>query len=371
MRRTRLLTALLTAPLLASACSRQSAPPPGPPPTVQLDADSVAAVTPGEIETGPLVSGVLRPAVEAALRAEVSGTVVQAPPEPGVAVKAGQVLVRFDESALRQADQAARSALRSAKLAESLARRDAERYERLAKAGAIAPREAETAERGLVSARAAVAEAQSRVSTSRTGLDRASVRAPFDGVVSLRGVKAGDIVQPGAALVTVIDPRTMRLEAAVPADRIGEVKAGQRVDFAVTGYGERRFAGTIERISPVTDPATGQVGVVAVLPNEGGTLIGGLHAEGRVVTERASGLIVPLGAIDRRRLSPQVVRLTDGAIERVPVKLGLMDPIGERVIVTEGVEPGDLVLVGGAQELAPGTRVEVAQARAAAPASGR
>jgi RND family efflux transporter MFP subunit len=349
------------AALALAACGRPAAPPPSEaPPVVQLDADSVAAATPGEVDGGPLVSGLLRPAVEAALRAEVSGTVIAAPPEPGTQVERGQVLVRFDESAVADAEHAAGSAVAAARRDLALARRDAARYRRLADAGALAPREAETAARAAAAARAALADAEARLSSARSARQRAVVRAPFDGVVSARAVKAGDVVQPGAPLVTVIDPASMRLEAAVPADRAGEIALGQPVEFEVTGYGERRFAGTIARISPVADPATGQVGVVAELPNLDAGLIGGLHAEGRVVTRRGHGLVVPLAAIDRRQLAPAVLRLDGGAVERVPVTLGLVDPVGERVIVAAGLSPGDLLLVGGARELAPGTRVEVA-----------
>jgi RND family efflux transporter MFP subunit len=350
----------LLIPLLIG-CGRSAAPP-SEPPIVEVDPSSVAVVTPGEIDTGPLVTGTLRPTREAALRAEVSGTVVEAPPDAGTPVKAGQLLVRFDDRALKEAERSARSALHSARLAEALALRDVSRYEHLAKVGAAAPRDAETAAQQRVAARAAVSDAAARLSSAKNTLDRARVRAPFAGVISTRAVKAGDIVQPGTPLVTVIDPATLRLEAAVPAERIGEIAAGQRVDFAVTGYENRRFEGKIQTVSPAIDPATGQVAVTATLANSE-RLVAGLHAEGRVLTQSKTGLIVPLAAIDRRRLTPEVLRLRDGVVERLAVKLGLIDDVNQRALVVSGLAPGDVILVGAAREIAPGTRVRVADAR--------
>jgi multidrug resistance efflux pump len=78
--------------------------------------------------------------------------------------------------------------------------------------------------------------ARARASTARQQLQRTEVRAPFDGVVSERKVSAGDTAQVGKELVKVIDPRSMRFEGLVSADRLHELKLGQAVSFRVNGY---------------------------------------------------------------------------------------------------------------------------------------
>ena len=96
------------------------------------------------------------------------------------------------------------------------------------------------------------------------------MKAPFSGIVSARQVSAGDIVQIGAMLYTVVNPATMRLEASVPADQLSAVHVGAPVDFSVNGYPGRAFTGRITRINPVADPATRQVRIIASLPNASG-----------------------------------------------------------------------------------------------------
>jgi multidrug efflux pump subunit AcrA (membrane-fusion protein) len=165
-------------------------------------------------------------------------------------------------------------------------------------------------------------------------------------------------------VISVIDPRTMRFEASVPAEQIGDVTLGQTVDFKVTGYGDRAFSGKVSRLAPVTNAATGQVDVTVTIPNLERTLIGGLHAEGRIVTQAVDGPVVALAAVDRRAMTPRLVVLRGGVVQAVPVKLGLVDELGERAQIAEGAVAGDIILFGAAQAIAPGTRAQIVAAQA-------
>jgi RND family efflux transporter MFP subunit len=181
-------------------------------------------------------------------------------------------------------------------------------------------------------------------------------------VVSARNVSRGDVVQVGAPLYTVVDPSVLQLEAAVPAEQIGQVHPGAPVSFSLTGYGARTFTGTVTRLNPVADPITRQVPVYAELANPGNALVGGLFATGRIVTERDSGLVVPASAIDVRNLRPAAERIRGGKVERTDVTLGLRDDRADRVEIRSGVALGDTLLLGTAQGLTPGTAVRVVAA---------
>lgn len=197
-------------------------------------------------------------------------------------------------------------------------------------------------------------------------MGKTSVTSPIAGVVSDRPVNAGDVVQPGGALFTIVDPGSMRLEASVPAGLLGQVRLGAPVRFSVAGYPGRTFTGTVQRINPAADPATRQVPILVTIPNEEGALVGGLFAEGRVQSESRQGIAVPANAVDERGVSPAALRLRAGKTERVPVQLGTRDPESDRVEIVSGLAAGDTVLTGGALGTAPGTPVRV---RAAAPAA--
>jgi RND family efflux transporter MFP subunit len=357
------------AAMLAFACGGSTAPAPERPTAVRVGAEDVARVESGQLERGPVVAGRLTPEKQAVVRSEVGGAITSVRAEPGEQVARNQVLATIDAAALRDQLLSARSAASSARAALAVARREAERMQTLADAGAVATQESENAQRAVTAAQAQVADADARVSSAQEQLSRTTVRSPIDGAVSERPVNAGDVVQPGAALFTIVDPSSVRLEGAIPAAQFSEVHIGDPVHFEVTGYPDRRFDGTVTRINPTADPATGQVRVTVTLPNTGHDLVAGLFARGRIGTEVARGPIVPASAVREEDGATQLTVVRDGKAETVPVTVSLRDPLTEQVLVESGVEPGDLVLLGAAQGLTAGTPVSISAPEAGATAT--
>ncbi len=349
--------------LLATACTGTEAEPQqeAQPPQIQIGRESVAAVKMDEIRTGPLISGQLAPETEATVRAKIGGSVVQTSFDEGQAVGKGAVLVRIEARDLEDATAAAGVAVTSAANALKVAQSELQRTESLVKGGALAQRDLENARNVVANAESQLAAARARGSSARAQLSDTVVRAPIAGVVSDKAVNTGDVVSPGTALYTIIDPTSMRLEASVPSDQIGSLRPGAPVVFTVRGYEGQSFSGRIERISPVADPATRQVSIFVSIPNSGGRLIGGLYAEGRVESQVHRGLTVPANAVDLTAGSPAVTRVRDGKAERVNVTIGLRDPETERIEVLTGLAEGDVLLVGAARGVTPGTPITVTQ----------
>lgn len=356
------VTATVAAALLVlAACSRKVETADTQDEPVTLGAENIAVVTEDTLRSGPTISGQLTPVREARMRAEVSGAIVEVRAEQGQAVARGAVLGRIESASLEEAERSAQATLRQAEAALAQARRDAERSATLAAAGAIPQRDLEEAQQAETRAEAAVADARARLSSAGRQLANATIRAPFSGVVSEKSISLGDVVQPGTALFTVVDPSSMELEAAVPARSMDALRKGKTVRFQVTGYPDRYFEGTIARISPTADPATGQVQIHVAIPNERGTLVGGLFAEGRVATETSIGAAIPRAALDERGLGPVVYRVRNARVRKVAVTTGLRDEIAEQVEITSGVSVGDTVLMGSAQGLADSTIVRIRQ----------
>ncbi len=329
---------------------------------VNVGPEGIIVAKSTEIRIGPAISGTMTPQEAATLRSEISGPVVQTYVEQGQPVKRGQPLARLDDTSIREALLSAQSAARSAKLALDNATRDAERQQRLETAGAVAPRDVEAAQRALAAAQAAMADAQSRLTAAQQQLGKTTFRAPFDGLVSERPVSAGDVVQAGTAIATVVNPASMRLEGSVPAEQLSSLKIGTPVIFTVNGYGTQTFTGRIDRINPTADPATRQVRVYVTIPNEKSTLVGGLFADGRVATESRRGIMIPNTAVDERGIAPIVLRIKSDTVESVPVQLGVHDNGSDQVEIRSGVSAGDTLLANAAQGLAPGTRVRITAA---------
>ncbi|HUF34945.1 MAG TPA: efflux RND transporter periplasmic adaptor subunit [Gemmatimonadales bacterium] len=332
--------------------------PPATEPVITLGPENLSVVELSELRSGPAVSGSLEPQQAATVRAQVAGSVLRAEVDAGQRVKRGALLATMDDTAVRDAYLSARSAVRSAEAALELARRNAERAERLGQAGALAERDLESARWEATNAEGAVADARARLASASDQLSDTRVRAPFDGIVSERQVDPGDVVQLGAELFTIVDPRSLRLEAAVPAEQIGRLQVGTPVEFTVGGLG-RRITGRIERINPVVDPATRQVRIYVSIPNVNQGLAAGLFAEGRVSTDTKRAVAVPVGAVDSRGTTPTLHLLKQGRVTEVTVRLGVRDEVAELVEVLSGVAAGDTVLLGSAQGLTAGSRVQV------------
>jgi RND family efflux transporter MFP subunit len=361
--RTWALRATVALTLFTVACSKKkdegTAAAAAAPQVMLIGPEAVAVVHAEQIRTGPALSGALAPMRSATIRAEMQASVLQTYAEAGQPVRQGQPLAQLDAQVIRDQVLSAKSAVQTAENTAELARRDVQRNETLAKAGAIADRAVEAARNQLLQAEFQVNNSKAQLANANKALEKASVESPFAGIVSARQVSAGDVVSPGTALYTVVDPASMQLEASVPAEQLSQVRVGMPVEFKVTGYPNRSFTGRITRVNPTADPTTRQVKITAALPNVGNTLVGGLFAEGRVATETKQAPMVQASAVDERGLRPSVVRLKNGKIEVVEVSIGIRDAAAETVEITAGLTPGDTVLLGAARGISPGTPVKV------------
>jgi RND family efflux transporter MFP subunit len=329
-------------------------------PGVLIGRENLAVADLTELRSGPAISGSLEPKVEARLRSEIMGSIERTYVDEGQRVRQGVLLAQINDNSIRDAYLSAKSAVRTAESSLQNAQRNAERASRLAQAGALAERDLETAQQNQTNAEGALADARARLASAQKQLANTEVRSPISGVVSERQVAAGDVVQIGGALFTIVDLKTLRLEATVPVEEIDRLKVGTPVEFGVSGF-DRQFTGRIERINPAVDPATRQVRIYVGIPNAGESLVAGLFAEGRVATDARRAIAVPVSAVDRRGTSPVVHRIKRGKVDVVPVQLGVRDEAADMVEVHSGLVQGDTVLLGSAQALTEGTAVKVTQ----------
>ena len=357
-------TVLMTVLTLAAvnACSKEekaSAAETAKAETMVVGPENITVAANGSIMTGPSISGTLEPEREAVLRAQVPGSVLQTYADQGQAVNAGAVLARIDATGIQDAYTSARAGLIAARNVADVAAKDLARNQKLLAAGAIAERDIDQSRRASIAAQAALEDANSRLASAQKAYRSTTVTAPFTGVVSERPVSAGDVVQPGSALFTVVDPSSMRLEASVPAEQLASIRIGVPVNFTVSGYPGRQFVGRIVRINPTADPTTRQVRIYVSIPNAGRALVGGLFATGRLSTATKMGLVVPASAVDVRGTAPFVMRVRQGKVEKVQIQTGLTDKSSESIEVISGLQAGDTLLLGAAQGITPGTAVRI------------
>lgn len=366
------LVAPLVAAMLVAACSKGSAPSAATAAgsaTLLLAAEDVRTLALSARSEGPVVTGSVQPERRADLRAEVSSVVLQVLKENGEPVRRGDVLVRLDDTSIRDGLTSADEAVRAFAQALDQSERQVQRLKTLQAQGMTSMQALEDAEVRRNNAQSELVAARARVVSARQMLQRTEVRAPFDGVVSDRKVSSGDTAQVGKELLKVIDPRTMRFEGLVSADRMSELQIGQRVSFRVNGYPGADFTGTVKRIDAAANSATRQVEVVVAF--SGGELprVAGLYAEGRIETGTTQVLTVPEAAVVRAGDATHVWRVKDQALQKVAVQLGERDARRGEYPVVGGLAAGERILRTPSNALVDGQKVEFAAA-GASPGNG-
>lgn len=319
----------------------------------------VAVAQTGVLQAGIAVTGSLEPREEVEVRAQLAGQVSRVRVEQGSVVREGEILAELDGGALGSQIASADAQIASMQAALANARREAESARLLASEGALADRDLRQAESGLSAAQAQVAAAQAQRAQLADSRSRSVIRAPIGGIVSVRAVSAGEAVNPGQAMFTVVNVDALELAARVPAAEVARVRAGQPVNFTVDGFPNREFRGEVVRIDPVADPATRQVTTYVRLPNPGRELVGGLFATGRIESGTAAeGTIVPVEAVRGEGGARYVLAVQGERIVRLPVEVVGSDEAGGRVAVS-GIDAGTVVVTGPSAGLEVGTRVRV------------
>ena len=317
----------------AQAASKTATPP------LLLAAEDVLTVRNNALASGPSITGTIQPERRADLRAEVQAIVMKVLRENGDVVKKGDLLVQLDDTAIRDALASAVAAERAAEQAHEQAQRQFERMKTLRASGMASAQALDDAEGRRNSTQSDLEASKARVVLARQQMTRTEVRAPFDGVVTERKVSPGDTAQLGKELLKVIDPNSMRFEALVSAENVGDVRPGQAVRFRVNGYGEQEFQGKVRRVSPAANPTTRQVEMLVDFVGSTQPKLAGLYAEGRVETGSHSSLTVPASAVLRDGDKALAFRVQDAKLQKVT--LGVAD---------RDVRTGDYVLKGGLSE---------------------
>jgi len=317
---------------------------PAPPPLL-LSSEDVITLANNSLTSGPSITGSVEPQRRADLRAEVPAVVLAVLKENGDPVKRGDLLVRLDQTSIRDSLNSAEASARAASQAYDQSQRQYERMSKLRQTGVVSMQQLEDVEIARNSAQSEREASRSRVVTARQQLERTEVRAPFDGIVSDRKVSAGDTTQIGKELLKVIDPTSLRFEGFVSADSVGEVQAGQKVWFRIHGFADKDFTGVITRVNPAANTTTRQVEVLVAFddarqqPN-----VAGLYAEGHVETHSVATLSLSSASIVREGDNAFAWRVNDGKLQKVKLALGDRDARSGAFALKSGLSEGDRIL---------------------------
>ena len=312
------------------------------------------------VRTLPL-TGTLAALNEATVKAKVAGELIEVAVREGERVKLGQTLARIDQTevlarvAARQADvEAARALL-------VWAEKNRNTQKALLDKSFISQNAFDNVQSNQDVAIAKLRAAEADLAAAKKSLVDTVLVAPMNGVVAQRHAQPGERVPLDAKLVTIVDLARLELAAAVPAASIGRVKVGQSVTFRVDAFGEREFAGRIERINPATSAGSRTITVYAVIDNPQNVLSSGLFAQGGVILERIDdALIVPASALREEAGQSFVYAIEGATLRRKAVKVGEGDGAGN-LPVLEGLRAGAVIVRHNLGLLREGAPARIAQ----------
>jgi membrane fusion protein (multidrug efflux system) len=331
---------------VATAAADEAAPAPEAKPADTQPVET-ARVEQGELVARYAATATLQAEQEAQIVAEVPGTVLELLVEEGDPVQKGQLLARID---------AAHSQLQLREAEADLQRRknDVERGEKLLARKLIAETSHDQAQSEFAVRRAEVALA-------RVVVAKSEIRAPFDGIVTRRWIKRGQLLAANAPVFDVADFRDLRADLRVPERDAVALAAGQPVSFTVDALDNRRYEAAVERVAPVVDRESGTVKVTVRIDNRDRSLRPGLFTRMDIAfLHVANALLMPKTAVLGSRGDEFAYVIEDGKAHRAAIRTGHEN--GSRIQVLEGLGVGAEVVITGQAALSEGSLVQVLNA---------
>jgi len=328
--------------------------------------------------------GTVRARTIASVAPQVMGRVTSFPVSEGGRVEKGALLATIDDAPIRAqaaaaegavaealaAREEAERAIAQAEAGKMLAEKTYARYRKLHEERVVTQQEFEEVEtkrtvavkeyeRSLekrAQATGRVEQARGQAGAANAMLSYTKVTAPFAGVVTEKKGDAGSMAVPGVPLLTLEDTRRYRLEAAVPETHLSRLSVGSKVQVVLDTAPDKAFPAVLSEIVPAVDPASRTFLVKADVSGPG--LHTGMYGRLRFPAGKGTVLAVPQQAVSRAGGFDGVFVVTPDNVARlVMVKTG--QPLGDRIEILSGIDPGSRVAVSMLDKLVDGARVEV------------
>lgn len=267
--------------------------------------------------------------------------------EDGQTVKAGDLLIRLDKAEEMAELNAAQAALSEAQSSYN-------RAKGLQNTSALS--------KGTLQERlAALKQNQAAIEEIKARIEKRDIVAPFDGVLGLREVSVGALVQPGDLITTIDDLSQIKVDFDVPAVFLAALEQGMPVIGKVEAFGDREFKGQVRTINTQIDPVTRTVKVRAIIPNQDGVLKPGLLMTVDLLKGQRKALLIPEEALIKRSDSNFVFLISneDGKTiaRQQKIEIGARQP--GVIEVLSGLKEGDQIVGHGTVKVSEGTEIAV------------
>lgn len=361
--------ALLAIASILSACGQA----PHPPATCDQGVPLVSVVTikPQRLELTTELPGRVAPALIAEVRPQITGLVQHRRFKEGSEVKAGELLYQIDSATYRANVDNAQAALDKAEANLVTVRLKAGRFKELAAIKAVSQQDADDAAASLQQAEADVSAAKAALQTHRINLGYTDITAPISGRIGRSTVTPGALVtaNQATAMATVqqlnpiyvdVTQSTTTLLALKRSLDAGTLKSGTaKVRLVLEDGTNYSQTGKLQFSEVTVDQSTGAVTLRAEFPNLRADLLPGMYT--RAVVEEGvleQAILVPQQAVGRDTTGKPYAFVVDGDGKLQQRSLITDRAVGDHWLVSDGLHPGDVVVVEGQQRARPGEPVQ-------------
>ncbi len=328
-------------------------------PVIELAAGDIFTVQNIELSQGVPISGSLKAANSAVIKARVAGELQGLTVREGDAVKAGQIIARVDSSEYAARVRQANETAAAAKAQIDIAQRSFNNNKALVDQGFISPTALDTSLASLQSAQANHKSALAAVDVAKKAVQDTVLTSPINGIVAQRLAQPGERVGIDARVVEIVDLSRLELEAPLAAADSVQVRVGQTARLKLEGRSEE-IAATVTRINPSASSSSRSVLVylsVASLPG----LRQGLFAQGSLDTLKETVLAVPISAVRTDKPLPYVQLIQNGPeSKRVVHQTVEMGGRGEAANMNSGALQG--ITMVAIKNIASGAMITTASA---------
>jgi membrane fusion protein (multidrug efflux system) len=204
-------------------------------------------------------------------------------------------------------------------------------------------------------------QADASINAIKTRISDRIIRAPFDGVVGLRNISRGALVETGDLIATLDDTSQIKLDFTVPAMFLAELQPGLKIKARATALDNREYLGEVKSIDSRVDPVTRSVQVRAILPNPDGSIIPGILMQVDLLRNTRQALVIPEASLLPLANSQYVMVRTDrdgkDTVEKREVQIGIRLP--GYVEILDGLSAGEQVVTHGNSKVRPGDVLDV------------
>ncbi len=360
----RMLGCIIVLSLIFAACGNKGPQQQGPPP-IRVAAYQVQAGQAAYFETYPATVVALD---QVEIRPEVSGYITNIFFKDGQHVRKGMKLYEIEQQQYQAAYDQAVANLNAARANYSKLQKDVQRYEDLARQDAVARQTLDHAKDDMQAAGSQVAALQASVKNAETNLRNSIIYAAFDCTIGITQVQIGSAVVAGQTLLnTISSDQPMAVDCGVDEKEINrfshlltQPKDGNDSTFTIVLPDGSLYPspGKLALIDRAVDPQTGTIRVRLIFPNPDYMLRPGMNCDLRVQSESpANAVLIPYRAVVEQ-MGENFVFVINGnrALER---KITIGSRVSDKVVVNEGVRPGEQIVLEGTQRLKDSSLVAI------------